>query len=681
MTRATAFTLLFMAAFTVAGEEWFYMSPTPDASRIQGVFQLSSDTLVLLGNDGKLSMSTDMGLTWDNTPKRFLGDITCAEKYSFDGDNIRFFLERNSMYYLSTINIHSSKLDTARIGKTIPYGHFMLSPDSGWVVGNRDMIMKTKDGGVTWDSMPTGKSTVWHSAYFENFNTGWIVGSKGSIAFTKNGRQWNFQTSGTTKQLNDILFVDDSTGFVVGDSGIVLKTDDRGLTWTLEQITAARKFSRIFFVDSTLIISSSAGTTYKSRDLGENWITVGDSAMYNIKSMFFTDSSTGWLATTGDIAKTEDCGKNWEFLLKPVTRRTLRDVSAIDSNTAFAAGDSGMIVFTRDGGNNWTVHQTEFSNSFHSIHFPTPAHGWVVGASAVILNSTDGGETWNEQECSFSSAYTFNTVDFSDKNKGFIAGTDGALLRTIDGGKNWETLKNPSGSSTTDYNCIQMLDSETVFLGGSDGYLRKTNNGGDTWSRITLKSTSGMSPTTESGTIISVCFLDNQTGIVTSYSTSYSRCWYTSDGGNTWEYRSLSAGASKVSVALDTFFIINYGNCTRVYKDFQKFSTVDLDNDVYAIDFKGNTGWFVGRKSAVPVAAVIMKIKLTEDTPVNNSAAIIPVKLTNKILYSKEMPFTAIPLSPYEKAFTLSGRLVRDLKQPGSLTVIKKDLDQTKNKP
>jgi photosystem II stability/assembly factor-like uncharacterized protein len=668
MTRTPAFTLLFMFAFTVAGDEWFYRSPTPDLSRIQGVFQLSSDTLVLLGSDGKLSMSTDMGLTWDNTPKRFLGDITCAEMYSFDGDNIRFFLERTSMYYLSTINIHSSRLDTVRIRKTVPHDHFMLSPDSGWVVGNNDLVMKTKDGGVTWDSMPTGKSTAWRSAYFEDFNTGWIAGSKGNIAFTKNGRQWTFQTSGTTKQLNDILFVDDSTGFVIGDSGIVLKTDDRGLTWTLEQITAARTFSKIFFVDSTLIICSSAGTTYRSRDLGETWNTVGDSAMYNIKSMFFIDSSNGWLGMVGDLARTEDCGKSWEFLLKPVTRRTLRDVSAIDSNTAFATGDSGMIIFTRDGGSNWTVHQTDYTSRFYSIDFPTPAHGWVVGASAVILNTTDGGETWNEQECSFSSAYAFNTVDFYDKNTGFIAGSSGALLRTIDGGKNWETLKNPSGVNTTNYECIQMLNSETAFLGGNDGYLRKTNNGGDTWSKITLRTTSGITPTTESGSIVSVCFLDNQTGIVTSYS----RCWYTSDGGNTWAFRSLSSsGVSSVSAALDTFFIVNNRRRTKVYRDFQEFSTVELDIADNAIDFKGNTGWMVGRKTAVPSAAVIMKIKLI-DIPVSTSTAITPVKLTNKILYSKELPFTVVPLSPVEKAFTLSGRLVRDLKRPGSLAVIKK---------
>jgi hypothetical protein len=36
------------------------------------------------------------------------------------------------------------------------------------------------------------------------------------------------------------------------------------------------------------------------------------------------------------------------------------------------------------------------------------------------------------------------------------------------------------------------------------------------------------------------------------------------------------------------------------------------------------------------------------------------------------MPFSVIPLSLFEKAFTLSGRLVRDLKRPGSLAVIKK---------
>lgn len=670
MARLTSIVFLLTAVFTVAGEEWFFQSPFPDGSPIQGIFPLSSDTLVIIGYDGTISLSPDMGRTWEIRPRLFLGDGFQAAMFPFDRENIWFLMERNGSKYVSKINIFESVVDTIKIGKNTIRNIYMLSPDSGWIVGSSDLLMKTMNGGKTWESMPSGQSTSWYAAHFEDFNTGWIVGFDGKIAFTQNGKNWVLQSSKTTKQLNAVIFVSDSIGFAAGNKETILKTVNRGTTWTLKQIDTTKSIARIFYLDSTLIAVSGNGAIYRSTNLGEDWITVNDSAISNVESVLFTDSSTGYLSKTGDIAKTEDGGKTWNFLFKPVLNDYLRAVCAVDSNTAFAAGDSGVIVSTKDGGNSWTLHETGFTGNFFGIHFPTPTHGWAVGNSATIFHTSDGGETWEEQGNPFSSVYDFNAVKFINNDTGLVAGTKGALLRTTDGGKNWEILDNPSTSSTIVFNCIQMLNAQTAFLGASRGELYKTVNCGESWARKTISAPGGVTPIIEDQYILNVCFLDEQTGIVT---TSNARFWYTKNGGSTWAYHSTPTTSynSYVSASLDTFFIL-YGNSfIKTDKEFQAFSPIkNLGANLFAIDFSGNTGWAIGTIYGLS-AATIMKIKLKEDIAVN-STVISRKKMTNNIRYKKELPFSIIPLSPDDKIFTLSGRLVRDLKRPGSPAVIKR---------
>lgn len=63
----------------------------------------------------------------------------------------------------------------------------LISENIGWAVGSAGTILKTIDGGVTWESVTSGTKSELTDINFIDQNTGWIVGADGVILKTTNG--------------------------------------------------------------------------------------------------------------------------------------------------------------------------------------------------------------------------------------------------------------------------------------------------------------------------------------------------------------------------------------------------------------------------------------------------------------------------------------------------------------
>jgi photosystem II stability/assembly factor-like uncharacterized protein len=134
----------------------------------------------------------------------------------------------------------------------------------GWIVGEQARILRTEDGGKTWESIalprpPKQASSnndneelmsdeeleafgaltpppSLYGAYFAAPQQGWVVGQEGTIAYTRDGgQQWEFQPSGTREALYDIGVIGE-TGWVVGDKGTVLVSTNSGTQWTKQEL-------------------------------------------------------------------------------------------------------------------------------------------------------------------------------------------------------------------------------------------------------------------------------------------------------------------------------------------------------------------------------------------------------------------------------------------------------------
>lgn len=123
----------------------------------------------------------------------------------------------------------------------------MVDPLNGWAVGDGGLVLKTINGGVSWQS-PT-QALPDELNRFADFQTVaarkskvWISGSPGGCIWhsSDDGQSWRQQQTGHTTPLHAINFSSDETGWAVGAFGTILRTVDGGATWETARAGARR---------------------------------------------------------------------------------------------------------------------------------------------------------------------------------------------------------------------------------------------------------------------------------------------------------------------------------------------------------------------------------------------------------------------------------------------------------
>ncbi|MBK3848546.1 MAG: hypothetical protein KKD27_13575 [Gammaproteobacteria bacterium] len=150
-----------------------------------------------------------------------------------------------------------------------------------------------------------------------------------------------------------------------------------------------------------------------------------------------------------------------------------------------AAGDRGHILYSDDGGSNWTQAKVPTRQLLTAVYFADEQHGWAVGHDALILGTTDGGQTWTQQYENREGEVPLLDVWFENAQHGFATGAYGVLLETTDGGENWEDvadrLDNEDGSHL---NAIAEIPGSGLFIVGEMGGMFRSADMGETWERV-----------------------------------------------------------------------------------------------------------------------------------------------------------------------------------------------------
>ncbi|HKQ06250.1 MAG TPA: YCF48-related protein [Blastocatellia bacterium] len=111
----------------------------------------------------------------------------------------------------------------------------ILDSSGGWVVGASGLIATiTLSSPLPIQFQSSGTTQQLNAVQMLSFSSGWAVGNGGTILkYTGNGR-WVSQSSGTTANLRDVYFLDSNRGWAVGDGGTIVGTTDGGSTWVAD---------------------------------------------------------------------------------------------------------------------------------------------------------------------------------------------------------------------------------------------------------------------------------------------------------------------------------------------------------------------------------------------------------------------------------------------------------------
>jgi photosystem II stability/assembly factor-like uncharacterized protein len=438
-------------------------------------------------------------------------------------------------------------------------GVFFLNENLGWAVGSSGTILKTADGGETWEKITEVDSvtSTLYSVFFVNEKLGFAGGAKDIFLKTINGgKTWKkIAASSNSGDIRSIYFADENTGWILAGTrggGEILYTTDGAATWTVQLTETTTNIKAMAFHSKNhgVCVGGKKGrfVFYYTTD-GQNWTKApnptGVPSVYTRTDLYAVAMAsdnvacaTGWGSRAAGlqpsiILRTTDGGANWTYETQAEENRLYINMYGMafkDELTGIAVGGStykGTVAYkTTDGGKNW-------SEISLPTGFSAKAISWinnkvcVVGSGGSIVISNDNGNNWKVVTPIINS--TLNDIDILPNNRVVAGGFYGAFIYSDEYGNNWQSSYVAGNNVCPTVKDIFFLDENIGYAAQLYRVVSKTTDGGKTWTQI-------MKDTTESRVgNYGVQFINENIGfVVGKYGSDVSAFHKTTDGGKTW---------------------------------------------------------------------------------------------------------------------------------------------------
>ena len=361
----------------------------------------------------------------------------------------------------------------------------------GWILDADGGALRTTDGGATWSPLDRFPREPFRGMHvMPDGRRAWVVGTRGLILRTTDGgATWLRARSETIEPLRAVDFrADGMEGWAVGSGGVVLRTTDGGANWEPRSVVGRSALTGVYAAPDGSVWIVGENTLLTSRDLGKTWTTPSRGAPVGFLSAVSgtPDGREGWAVGLGGIVgKIDDAGSTWRRLSQSGDFASTH--GSDDASRGWVVALDGTILRTEDGGATWAPQQSGRSMSLSSVHStPDGRTAWVVGATGSILRTTDGGRTWGSGMPSPPAEWgdsrpSLRAVHGSaDGRRSWVAGFQGSVVSTDNGGGTWRAQTIDAFSLLAAHGSADALRGWVV---GADGAVLRTENGGVTWSR------------------------------------------------------------------------------------------------------------------------------------------------------------------------------------------------------
>jgi photosystem II stability/assembly factor-like uncharacterized protein len=553
--KKISFLIICYLVSSIAFAQWAWQNPLPTANLIYSGCFLDSLNGYISGKSGTVMKTADGGLSWQMVLNGYYEDMQSVYFRNVDTG----FVIGNGGTVLKTLD-GGITWDTKASSLGMLFRIYFFNPDNGFIVGQDGLIARSTDEGDTWSVVRNGNEFL-TCIYFISDTVGYASGYTSDlhtvILKTQDGGiSWESLNVNIPGSPEDMKFTDGNTGYIVGGQSLILKTTDSGLTWTQSPVILSCDFTSCSFLDNNTGCVAGESHIYKTTDGGTTWKDVSIpsiSSLYSVNLIQNTGFVMGGDYYHGaDVLKSIDTGSNWNFLSKGTTEH-LWSIDFCNKDCGYAVGFGGTVLKTNNAGVDWTS-CTATSYDLLSVSCTDPNTVFVSGKNNLIMKSTDAGNTWTNY-FGYTNKYLYSTF-FLDNNIGFVAGDDGTIYKTINSGTDWSILSDPLYGSIMS---IYFLNPDNGFFVNHEGEIYMTNTGGTVWNKVYtatsslwdisfVNSNSGfiagdklILKTIDGGiswtaipanwTLFSVCFVNEMTGYAVG---DYGVVLCTNDGGITW---------------------------------------------------------------------------------------------------------------------------------------------------
>jgi len=217
---------------TNGGEDWI-LSETGLDENLRSIKMISTSDGWIVGDSSLVLKTTDGGISWEPVIL-FPEDTLQLNSIVFIDDSIGWIGgEEGTILHTTNGGETWTSQETNLLGFGIN-DFFFLDENNGWAVcsgGTSNVfgrLLKTQDGGDSWEQVPTNFQYAFYSVHFVSPTKGWItgLGSGGNNLLITNdgGETWNTDTNlRTSGSILSIDFINEANGWVTGGGGGILK--------------------------------------------------------------------------------------------------------------------------------------------------------------------------------------------------------------------------------------------------------------------------------------------------------------------------------------------------------------------------------------------------------------------------------------------------------------------------
>jgi photosystem II stability/assembly factor-like uncharacterized protein len=441
-------------------------------------------------------------------------------------------------------------------------------------------ILKSIDGGQTWQSVNNGLSNLYVGTLFMHpTNPDILLAGTGNNAYPDGGGIFLTTNGGTLWQqvlvnenINAVEFAFSNPNIAyAGSAGTVYRSEDGGQTWRKVSIGEVgwgspgvrAGFPIDFQVDpdnpNRVFANNYGGGNFLSVDGGQTWTVASDGYTgAQVRDIVIdpTNPAIVYAAARSGIFTSTNGGDSWIGLNTPPAFNLEWNAVAIDpsnSKHVLASNNWDPIILQSDnGGQRWIFagDRLQEGMAWRVLKFsPSNSRTVYAGSSAFfsagvfddrmsaagVYVSSDGGTTWNAANDTVSAQANVIdlAVDPGDPQLVYAATGTTGLLKSSNGGNSWIAMQVGVPTSTPVLSvAIDPSNPDVIFAGYANRGLYRSDDSGTTW----RSSMDGMAPEARVSDII----FDPKNPQVLYAAENFSGVYQSTDSGQTW--RKINSG-------------------------------------------------------------------------------------------------------------------------------------------
>ncbi len=264
---------------------------------------------------------------------------------------------------------------------------YFMTDQLGWVATEDGEVLSTFDGGKTWKLMEVTSRAIKDIQF--QLRQGYLVGERGMVMKSTNGgASWEDISQNMKYNFVGVGVVNDTAVVVVGTDlnsmsktkGIIFESFDAGRTWQKHPYHLGNGYTDIAVWPPRIVYLLASKKAFHSINCGMRYFR-GEYEGSRLGFGFdFMENKGFMVGYEGLVARTSDHGRNWEDIPFDITKN-LFAVEMFDHYSGVAVGEDGLVVYLYNDGNRHIAENCGYEVDLHAV---------AVTGQKIFIGGDDG---------------------------------------------------------------------------------------------------------------------------------------------------------------------------------------------------------------------------------------------------------------------------------------------------